>query len=110
MAKSVAAPAANIHAAETARKRLVEVYKGEEKVDYSISPLYKNHLGNVVTRSINGISIAVPVDGSRHKIPRSFADDLDRVIISIDASIKKASKMASVNENVERYPGELPMF
>lgn len=99
-----------IHAADRARRKLCEVYKAQQKRDVSISPLYKPYLGNVLTRSLNGIFIAVPVDGSHHEVPESFADDIDSVIMAIDASIKKATKMSDVHANVERYPGELPMF
>lgn len=100
----------NIHVADKQRKALVETYKNEEKETVSISPLYKPYLGNVCTISVNGISVAVPVDGSRHKVPATFADEVTSRIMAVDATIRKAEKMSSVKANNESYPGELKMF
>lgn len=100
----------DIHAADKVRKQLVEKYNTEGKETVSISPLYRNYLGNVCTITINGISIAIPVDGTRHKVPATYADELTARIMAIDSTIRKAAKMANVTTNDERYPGELKMF
>ena len=100
----------NLRAADLTRKSLVEEYRSEEKVTRSVSPLYQPYLGKVIQISINGITIAFPIDGTSHKVPRSFADEIDSRVMAIDATINKAKKMAAIPENHERYPGELQMF
>lgn len=100
----------NLRAADLTRKSLVEEYRSEEKVTRSVSPLYQPYLGKVIQISINGITIAFPINGTSHKVPRSFADEIDSRVMAIDATINKAKKMADIPENHERYPGELQMF
>lgn len=100
----------NLRAADLTRKNLVEEYRSEEKVTRSVSPLYQPYLGKVIQISINGITIAFPINGTSHKVPRSFADEIDSRVMAIDATINKAKKMADIPENHERYPGELQMF
>ena len=95
----------NLRSADLTRKSLVEEYKAEEQ-----SPLYQPYLGKVIQISINGITIAFPINGTSHKVPRSFADEIDSRVMAIDATINKAKKMADIPENHERYPGELQMF
>ena len=100
----------NLRSANLTRKSLVEEYKAEEQVTRSVSPLYQPYLGKVIQISINGITIAFPINGTSHKVPRSFADEIDSRVMAIDATINKAKKMADIPENHERYPGELQMF
>lgn len=100
----------NLHEAEMNKRRLVETYKSEPKVKTSISPLYQPYLGKNIQISINGITIAMPVDGSVHEVPESFADEIASRIMAVDASIRKATQMSKVQENSEQYPGELKMF
>lgn len=100
----------NLNAAERSRQSLREVYQSEEKVDRSISPLYAGYFGKVMQISINGITIAFPIDGSIHKIPRTFADELDARVAAINATINKATKMSDIKSNAEAYPGALQMF
>lgn len=100
----------NLRAADLTRKSLVEEYRSEENVTRSVSPLYQPYLGKVIQISINGITIAFPINGTSHKVPRSFADEIDSRVMAIDATINKAKKMADIPENHERYPGELQMF
>lgn len=100
----------NLRSADLTRKSLVEEYKAEEQVTRSVSPLYQPYLGKVIQISINGITIAFPINGTSHKVPRSFADEIDSRVMAIDATINKAKKMADIPENHERYPGELQMF
>lgn len=100
----------NVHAADTARRQLLAQYKAEEKVERSLSPLYEPYLGKVIQISINGITIAFPVNGTTHKVPQSFADEIDSRRMAVDATLLKAKKMAAVADNHESYPGELQMF
>lgn len=108
--KAPEAPVVNLHEAEKRKKALVETYRAEAKVSKSISPLYQPYFGKCLQISINGITIAMPVDGSTHDVPQSFADEIQSRIMAIDNTIKKASKMSNVASNSEQYPGELKMF
>ncbi len=58
------------------QKNLVNVYKSEPQVAVSIAPSYAKYLGRSVRISINGVSVAVPCDGSSHKVPESFAAEI----------------------------------
>ena len=91
-------------------RTLLDYYMHEEKVERSLSPLYEPYLGKVIQISINGITIAFPVNGSTHKVPQSFADEIDSRRMAIDASLLKAKSMSNISANKESYPGELQMF
>lgn len=91
-------------------KALLARYKSEPQVERSLSPLYEPYLGKVIQISINGITIAFPVDGISRKIPESFADELDSRRLAVDASIKKSKRMSDVGSNSEKYAGEIRMF
>lgn len=100
----------NLKSADNVRKQLLSHYKSEPLVARSVSPLYEPYLGKVLQLSINGITITMPINGTVHKVPQSFADEIDSRVMAVDATINKAKKMSSVAENVESYPGELQMF
>ena len=96
--------------AQARKKELLKIYKDEEKVPIHISPMYRPHFGNVMTMTINGITIAVPVDGSTHKVPKTFAEHIQARITKVDSIIKKTDGMADVSRNFVSSPGELEMF
>lgn len=96
--------------AQTAKQKLLEQYRAEPKVERSLSPLYAPYMGKVIQISINGITIAFPVDGSTHTVPESFADEIDSRRMAVDATLLKSKKMGAVRENFEHFPGELQMF
>ena len=96
--------------AEGRKKELHAIYKGEEKIDMYLSPMYRAYFGNVMRVMINGISIFFKVDGSSQKIPQTFADEISRRRISVDAIIRRQQKMASIPHNNESAPGELNLF
>lgn len=96
--------------ATEARKRLLKYYKEEPKVTTYVSPMYKPYFGNVMTVTISGISIRFPIDGSKHDIPATFADEIERRRRNVDAIINKQKRMASISTNVESNPGELELF
>ena len=97
-------------AAQTRKKELLTIYRDEEKVPIHISPMYRPHFGNVMTMTINGITIAVPVDGTSHNVPKTFAEHIMARITKVDSIIKKTETMANVSGNFERNPGELKLF
>jgi hypothetical protein len=96
--------------AEARRKNLIGVYKNEKKVSTYLSPMYRPHFGNIMTVTINGISIRFKVDGSKQEIPSTFADEIERRRIAIDKITKKQEKMSNIKSNVEANPGEIEIF
>ena len=101
---------ANVAKAESGRRALALVYKNEEKVPVSISPLYKPYFGKVMTVTINGISCAVPVDGKTYNIPKTFAKEVNIRKYRQDKLFEKQRNMSNVQNNFESSPGELPLF
>lgn len=97
--------------ASARRKELIKYYKGEKKVVTYLSPMYRPHFGNVMTVTINGVSIRFPVDGSRQEIPATFADEIERRRRNIDNIEKKQKRMAAVKENEDKGSiGSLSLF
>lgn len=93
------------------RKELIKYYKSEKQVVTYISPMYRPYFGNVMTVTINGISIRFPVDGSKQEIPATFADEIERRRQNIDNILKKQKRMAAVKENEDKGSiGELSLF
>lgn len=97
-------------AAEARNKaELARHYTSEPKVSMAVSPLYRPYFGNVMKVSINGIAIFMPIDNSRHQIPQTFADEITRRIMAVDAIMKKQDRMSNIADNNETMPGELPL-
>ena len=93
------------------RKELIKYYKGEKKVTTYLSPMYRPYFGNVMTVTINGVSIRFPVDGSKQEIPATFADEIERRRRNIDNIEKKQKRMAAIKENEDKGSiGALPLF
>jgi hypothetical protein len=93
------------------RKELIKYYKDEKKVITYVSPMYRPYFGNVMTVTINGISIRFPVDGSKQEIPATFADEIERRRRNIDNIEKKQKRMASIKENEDKGSiGSLSLF
>lgn len=82
----------------------------EKKVTTYLSPMYRPYLGNVADITINGVTIFFPVDGNSYEVPSSFADEIARRRMAIDAMLTKQNRMADVANNSERSPGELKLF
>lgn len=97
-------------AASIRKKELLKHYKNEKKVMTYLSPMYRPYFGNVMIVTINGISIRFPVDGSKHEVPVTFSDEIERRRKYIDSIIKRQKRMADVSTNVESNPGELELF
>jgi len=96
--------------AETRRKALIKRYKEEEKVSMYLSPMYRPYFGNVMSVSINGVTIFFKVDGSMQRVPKTFADEITSRRMRIDAILTKQGKMANIPNNFETAPGELRIF
>lgn len=95
---------------ESQKRQLANQYKTEDKVPVMVSPLYQPYFGKVMDVNINGISIFLPIDGTTHLIPRTFADEVFERIFKVDDIIKKQRRMADIKENLESSPGELQLF
>lgn len=92
------------------KKKLLLTYRKQEKVKISIPPMYAPYFGNVMTVTINGISVRVKVDGSKQEVPQSFANEIERRRMAIDNQVNRQKKMAQIQENVEIAPGENKLF
>ena len=107
---SVAAMTANnnqsVNALEKKRFSLVEKYKAEKKYKVKGAPAYQAHFGSVMSIVINGVLIAVPLDGRSYEIPESFAQVFNSRIRQIDNMALQQSALADVTNNVESMPGE----
>ena len=92
------------------QKNLVNVYKNEPQVAVSIAPSYAKYLGRIVRISINGVGVAVPCDGSSHKVPESFAAEIHARMQKINEQELRAQKMSRVSSNFESSPGSINFF
>lgn len=97
--------------ASARRKELIRYYKNEPKVITYVSPMYRPYFGNIMTVTINGISIRFPIDGSKQSIPATFADEIERRRRNVDSIEKKQKRMADVRENEDKGSiGSLSLF
>lgn len=110
MAEITAAANQEMQHAEGRRKKLVQEFQGEPKVPMYLSPMYRPYFGRIMQVSINGITIAFPVDGSTQMIPQTFADEIASRRIAVDEILNKQSRMANITANHESTPGELVLF
>ena len=96
----------NVNALEKKRLSLVEKYKAEKKYKVKGAPAYQAHFGSVMSIIINGVLIAVPLDGRSYEIPESFAQVFNSRIRQIDNMALQQSALADVSNNIESMPGE----
>lgn len=100
----------SVKTAEQERKALARKFKKQKTVPVQISPLYQPYFGKVMTVTLNGTSIAIPVDGRTYKIPASFAEEVKIRIYNQDQLLMKKRRMSRVTDNFESSPGELQLF
>lgn len=100
----------DMHAAQKRKEELRKTYLAEERVPMYLSPMYQAYFGKVMMVSINGVKIYFKVDGSTQNIPQSFADEITRRRMCVDASLTKQGRMADIASNSETAPGELKVF
>ena len=96
----------SVNALEKKRFSLVEKYKAEKKYKVKGAPAYQAHFGSVMSIVINGVLIAVPLDGRSYEIPESFAQVFNSRIGQIDNMALQQSALADVANNIESMPGE----
>lgn len=96
--------------AEQARKELARKFRQQKLKSIQISPLYQPYFGKVMTVTINGTSIAVPVNGKTYQVPATFAEEIKIRIYNQDQLLMKKRRMSRVSDNFEASPGELQLF
>ena len=97
-------------ALEHTKRALAQQFKNEPKKTVMVSPLYQPYFSKVMPVTINGICVCMPIDGTAHSVPESFADEILGRIAAIDSIIKKQRHMADIGDNCESTPGELKIF
>lgn len=111
IAESVEQEAKNaLQDAESKRKENLEIYRAEDKVPMYLSPMYRAYFGNVMTVSINGISIYFKVDGTTQMVPQTYADEIASRRMGIDKMLARHSRLSNVSANHESAPGELALL
>lgn len=55
----------------------------EPKVSVSIPKNLANRIGRTLPLGINGVRIVLPVDGTKHEVPKSFADLLQDYLANV---------------------------
>lgn len=95
---------------QAAQQRMAAQYKAEELVEITISPLYANEFSRNQPVLLNGVRISIPTDGRPYKVPYSFALEIRNRIAAADEKFKRLNRMADVQQNFERSPGELKLF
>jgi hypothetical protein len=93
-----------------AQLRMAAIYKNEELVEITVSPLYAPEFSRNQPIIYNGVRVDVPTDGRPYKVPYSFALEIRNRIAAADEKFKRQNRMADVQQNFERTPGELKLF
>lgn len=78
--KSIQKPQTNNADLKKQIKKAAAVFEKEEMVEKSIPKQFQKHIGPSLPLGINGVRIVLPVDGTKHKIPKSFANLLDEYL------------------------------
>lgn len=97
----------NLRTADAKRHRAAKEYMREDKVNVSISPMYRPHFGSTAHISVNGISVYIPVNGRTYSVNKTHAAAIYEALRKIDDSVERTKRMAEVKGNVESSPGQL---
>ena len=96
--------------AELIRRQIAKDFRGMEKVYIKIPPLYKPYFGKVLPIAINGIEVAIPVDGRAYLVPKAYADRAQVLMSNQDELLERGKSMNDVQKHFENTPGELNIF
>lgn len=99
-----------VNVKERKRSTLSKVYAGQERVMVSGAPMYQAYFGRIMTISINGVFISVPLDGNRYSIPKTFAKVFLARIKSVNEQLNMQRALSNVTSNGEKYPGQLDLI
>lgn len=61
---------------EEAKQKAVK----EKQVTVSIPKNLESKIGKTLFLAVNGVHVVLPVDGSKHKVPESFAENLQEYL------------------------------
>lgn len=81
--KSMSKPSVNEKELENQIKKAAEAFEKEKLVQVSINTNLQKNIGESLPLGINGVRIVLPVDGSKHKIPESFANLLNDYLANL---------------------------
>lgn len=96
-------------AREQRQRELAETYRNLPRMDVQISPMYRPYFGNSMAIMINGISVYVPCDGKRYKVPSNYAAEVQRRVEAVDKKLLREKQ--SENKAVfEHSPGDIDIF
>lgn len=93
-----------------ANRDLRRVFRDEEKMVVTISPMYAPYFSDNMCVDIGGYTIFVPCDGNRYEVPQSFGEIINDRIAYVDKKIRLANNMSNVQNNCESYAGEVDMI
>ena len=96
--------------ANLVRRQIAKEFKEQEREHIQIPPLYKPYFGKILPIMIQGIEVAIPVDGKAYEVPRVFADRARILMANQDEMIQKGERAANFQNNIESSPGELTLF
>ena len=98
-----------IHA-DRIRRQIAKDFKNQELETVMIPPLYKPYFGKVLPIMIQGVEVAIPVNGKAYKVPKVFAARARVLMHTQDELIEKSQRAADIQSNFEKSPGELAIF
>lgn len=73
-------PETTVQELEAQVKKAAEMLKGEKLVEVSIPKHYVKSIGPTLPLGINGVMLVLPVDGTKHQIPKSYKDLLEEYL------------------------------
>lgn len=94
---------------EQVQRKNAQKYRSLPRLDVQVSPMYRPYFGRNITVMINGITVSVPCDGKRYKVPCNYAAEIQRRIEAIDGQLLREKKMADTNV-FEHSPGDIDIF
>lgn len=120
----VPAASAPINGADSARALADRAYADSQKQDQlnlqklktqelktvSLAPQYNAYFGEVMTVSINGMSIYFPVDGRNYRIPADYAKVVHERRRRVDDLLIRTRRMANIRQNKEDSIGGLELI
>lgn len=86
------------------------ILEKQKRVSVALSPMYAPYFGEVMTVSLNGFSIYLPVDGRNYEVPEEFARIVHKRRRLVDAQQNVQAKLGDVTNNKDSYAGELVLI
>ena len=83
------------------------IVEKQKRVPVSMSPMYATYFGEVMTVSLNGMSIFLPIDGRTYEVPEAFARIVHKRRRMVDAQQNMQAKLGDVTNNKDSFAGEL---